>query len=303
MIYITAKINPDKDGVACIKAYEEYLLALGKKVQGVIFGKAQVEPEFVMKKLGVKIPNGPKKINPDDKFILVDASSFMGMPEFINANNTIEMIDHRDQIDDVKLKNIKIQNEPVVAAATLIAKKFIASSIKMSHVSALMLYEAICSHSSNFKSPYYTLRDKKAVEFIKKNYQIPKNFISSVFAFTQKQIFANLNRHFNQDYKVFNLNNSIFSVGQIDICSKEQIYENKEKLLKIIHSQAKKYKSKYNFIIATDFESGQGFYIADELETQKLLTKLLDIKFIDSIATSKHLALRKDTMSKIKNRI
>ena len=54
-ILVTPKINPDLDGVACAYAYVQFLNMTDKENEYVagIFGKPQIEAEFLLKKMNI----------------------------------------------------------------------------------------------------------------------------------------------------------------------------------------------------------------------------------------------------------
>lgn len=55
-ILVTAKINPDLDGVACALAYAELLNLEGKVAEGIIFGSPQSEVSYFIDQHGSVIP-------------------------------------------------------------------------------------------------------------------------------------------------------------------------------------------------------------------------------------------------------
>lgn len=178
---ITAKVNPDLDGVACTYAYSQLLAAQGKDVVGALFGTPQPEARFLIDKFHIN----DIKFNSSQsfaQFILVDASHIKGMPEIVRATDVIEAIDHR-QLDDGEqvLPNAVIQNELIGAAATLITEKYYNSSIPISVNAAILLYGAIYSNTLNFKVEMTSQRDYQAVAWLKQQTSIPNDLIYQMF--------------------------------------------------------------------------------------------------------------------------
>ena len=124
---ITAAGYPDLDGVACAIAYAEYL---GQKQPDTryiakFFNKPQIEPAFIASELDllVEVVN-EGEISKYDNFILVDMSEPKGLPELLELDKVLEVIDHRMFPDYRAFPNAKFRVEPVGAAATQVAEFF-----------------------------------------------------------------------------------------------------------------------------------------------------------------------------------
>lgn len=58
-ILVTAKVNPDIDGTACILAYADFLTRTGRSADGIIFGSLQSEAAYFVERQNVFLPTSP----------------------------------------------------------------------------------------------------------------------------------------------------------------------------------------------------------------------------------------------------
>ncbi len=204
MILVTAKVNPDLDGVACTLTYADFLNQKGEKIKGIVFGEPQSEVQYFIQKQNIEIPHYAENFNDKwDSFILVDASSMKGMPIAVKAENVIEIIDHRTSEPQKEFPNAKIQNELIGAAATLIVEKFIKGNLKPKLDHAKLLYGAIYHNTLNFTSTNTSERDIKAAEFLEKEFNLDKSLIQKMFKFATAQIEFDVEKALKDDAKEF----------------------------------------------------------------------------------------------------
>ena len=204
---ITSYKNPDLDGFACMYAYAEFLKKKKFNVNYKVFGIPRKEARFVIKKNSLDI----KEINEEyDQIILVDASdkSSKGIPEGLDANKVIEVIDHRENPQaNEDFPNAKIQIELVGACATLIAEKFFEEKKEISKESAVLLYSAIVWNTVNFKNKVTTKKDIKIANWLKTKFTLSDNYIYNLFSLKFSFFFS----LFRKDY----LLHPIFQLFQI----------------------------------------------------------------------------------------
>lgn len=171
-VLITATENPDLDGVSCAIAYQAYLAdhGTGALYEAAFEGDLQIEPAFVIRKLGLKAA----RIVADaqyESFILVDACEPLGLPAHVRNEDVIEVIDHRQFPDYAAFPNAKFRVEPVGAAATQIAEEFYfdqdSHDLLTPKLAALLLC-GIYSNTVNFKSDTTTFRDTRMRDWLSK---------------------------------------------------------------------------------------------------------------------------------------
>lgn len=169
-VLITATENPDLDGVSCAIAYQTYLAARapGANYEAAFEGNLQMEPAFVIGRLGLKAAQ-IEEGNQYDKFILVDACEDRGLPSAVRLKDVIEVVDHRQFPDYAAFPNAKFRVEPVGAAATQIAEKYYfdyESQTVLTPALAALLLCGIYSNTANFKSDTTTFRDTRMREWL-----------------------------------------------------------------------------------------------------------------------------------------
>lgn len=167
---ITAKNNPDLDGVASAIAYAYFLNSfLEKKKYFVAFWwQMQYEALYVLKMLWLQKADRhlDSVLTPDHKyFILVDYSEKEWISHHIIPENVVEVINHKKEpvYDDFPNANFRI--EYVWANATLIAEKyFFHQELDFPQKLIDLLYCAIYSNTLWYATQMTWFRDKRMKE-------------------------------------------------------------------------------------------------------------------------------------------
>ena len=297
-ILITPKINPDLDGLACAYAYAMLLNMIKKNKDAEyvcgIYGNFQPEVEFMINYFKIK----DFAHNPGDKFdsfIIVDASDIKGMPECIEPNSVVEVIDHRESHKAKELfPNSKIQIELIGAAATLIFERFRENNIEINIISGFLLYGAIHSNSLNLKSGITSKRDVLAASYLKDKFDIRNDFVFNMFKYKTGKIFINLEKNIVNDFKIIESD-----IGSIGIAQIEGV--NVLDLINInlldIKLALKKIKDNNNldyiFLTSVDIRNNKNFFIVVENETQKMLEIKMNLVFNRGVSVLDKMILRK----------
>jgi inorganic pyrophosphatase/exopolyphosphatase len=114
---------PDIDGIASAIALEEFLVQVGySHVQAMIWQAPQIEAGWVIKELGLSIPD--LTLSGNENIILVDASDPADIPSFVNPAQIKVVIDHREYHELECFPSAIRQIETVGAAATLFSEFF-----------------------------------------------------------------------------------------------------------------------------------------------------------------------------------
>lgn len=281
-ILVTAKVNPDIDGTACILAYADWLTRTGRPAEGVIFGSLQSEAKYFVERQKINIPT-----RPDDgkggweKFILVDMSSLKGSPKVVKAERVIEAIDHRSFTEPAKeFPLAKIQNELVGAAATLIVEKFIRTDLRPKEDHARLLYGAIFENSLNFLATNATDRDREAVKYLEEKFNISKDLVPEMFKFSTQKILASLESVLALDAKDFDdfarevsLRALQLTVFGIDLPVYQKQLEETTRSLEV----GKNFL--FSFLNLIDLEKGQSYLFASNRTGEEMLAKALGVAF------------------------
>lgn len=295
-ICVTAKTNPDLDGVACALGYAELLQAQGINAQGCVFGQPQAEVRYFIEKQNRKIDSFSSGMASKwNSFILVDASSMKGMPQVVKKELVEEIVDHREGNPELEFPHPKIQNELVGAAATLIVERFMHKNIKPTLSCAQLLYGAIYHNTLNFITANTTERDKKARDFLTTTYDLNFDLIEAMFAFATKEILKDISPALINDAKQFEgFNFYQLVVAEIDYKSLEK------NIIPVIHAQDSQYPgNKWSILNLVDVIKKKSFLYVTSQKGQAVCTKALGCTFSNSWAIVPAM-LRKEIMKKIK---
>jgi len=300
-ILVTTYPSPDIDGAACSFAYAEFLNKKGYDAVAGIFDAPHREAQFVLDKFNIKInrltslPEGYKNI------ILVDMSDLESLPRLIKPEHVIEIIDHRKINEAKKFINAKIQIELVGACATLIAEKFKENNLSISREAAVLLYSAVVSNTINFQGKLTTARDKNMGEWLTKQVELPANFIHEMFV-AKSNIIKPLKDVLLEDFKAFQFNNKKVGIAQLEIINTNQYIKNNlpEIIKTLIEIKEQKFLD-YIFLNSLDLEGAGNTLVAVDEDITRLLESILNIKFINHLATAGRLIMRKEITPLMQN--
>ena len=228
MIVITVGKNYiDIDGYASCLAYRELL-----KIQGIdakFVSNSVLNYGITKSLLDLPFHIDDYRINPEDKFIILDLSDKLFFPDFVLEDNIIEIIDHHPGSESYwkdKLGNDAII-EQIGAVATIIVEKYEKYNMlhKMDKSIAKLLMAAILDNTLNFTAKITKERDKiayKKLEQITQEY----NFARLYFNECQSFIETNLTTSIVNDLKIQKVNEYLPEVlGQLTIWNINKLLE------------------------------------------------------------------------------
>ncbi len=301
-ILITAKINPDLDGVACAYAYSRLLRTRGENAVGGIFGQMHVEAKYLVDRFNIQdVVYDPK--DSFHKFILVDASDMAGMPSPIRTEDVIEVIDHREEHRAHELfPNAKIQIEQVGSAATLIVEKYQSLKCSIDFSSAVLLFGAIHSNTLNFQASIATNRDREAVDWLRSQAEIPASLIEDMFAMKTQLISEHLANAIRIDAKQFAIGKKKIGIAQLEVLYLQKLADSRlSDILIELKNMKDQYRLDATMLTAVDLREGFNLFITQDGELQSAITNALDIGFVGNIAKRKGFLLRKQLVPKLKS--
>ena len=303
-ILITGYVNPDLDAVAGTIAYCEFLNKTGKNTAVGILGEPHEEARYILDRYNLPYPKTIANADYFDEVVLVDASDLIGIEGKVDPEKVIEIIDHRKIHEADKFPNAKVQIELVGSASTLIAEKFIQNNIDISKQSATLLCGAIISNTLNFKGDVSTDRDRVAFEYLNKIAQLPSDFWKELFMAKSNLTGDKLKERILGDLAWFNMGNKKVSIAQIEMIGAEKlITERVDEIVKILEDIKKEMKLDIIFQNTIELEECKNFFIASDIETQKLLEDILDVKFDGNIAIRPNLIMRKQIVPLLKDEL
>ena len=303
-LLITSYVNPDIDGVAGVVAYSEFLQKSGIDNSIGVMGNIHDEAKYVLDRFNFEYPLIILNSKDFDEVVLVDTSDLNGVEGNIELEKVIEIIDHRTIHEAEKFSNAKVQIELVGSASTLVAEKFIQNNVDISKESAILLCGAIISNTLNFKGGVTTNRDKDAFEYLNKIAQLPSSFSKELFGAKSDLSGDKLKERILGDLAWFNMGNKKVSIAQIEMVGAEKlIKERLNEIIEILDNIKKDMELDVIFLNTIELEECKNFFITNNIETQKLLEKILSIKFNGSVAEKNNLIMRKQIVPLLKEEL
>lgn len=303
-ILITSYVNPDLDGVAGAIAYGEFLRKIGKNAVVGIIGEPHDEAKYILNRFGLEYP--PMILNADnfDEVILVDASDLNGFEGKISAEKVIEIIDHRKVHEADKFPKAKAQIEFVGAATTLVVEKFMHNHVDISKESAILTCGAIISNILNFKGSVTTDRDRVAAEWLNKVVKLPDDFWKDLFIAKSDLSGDKLIERIEGDFAWFIVGDKKVGIAQIEmIGAKKLVNERGSEITQALEKIKREMNLDFIFQNTIELEDAKNFFIAQDFDTQKILEKVLNVRFTDIVAERSSLIMRKQIVPLLKEEL
>lgn len=299
MKILTSYINPDMDGISCMYAYKEYLEKCGEHAEYYYEGMLKKEVQIVIETFNIKL-NKTNEISKDDKFILLDTNYLNELPNVINENNIIEIIDHHKKEKWIDEKNIKTQIEPIGAAATIVAERFKNNNIDISRESAILLYYGIISNTMNLKIKMTDQRDIEIAKWLKQ--QVPE-----INDETTKQIFikkSEIGHTLREEMEVEMKDQFMtisWSMGQLEVANVEEFLKKYETdIRKILQTVSKENNVEYISVNCMDIINGYSIVVAGNEKTANIISNKVGLKFENLKAKTNELISRKEIVKIIR---
>ena|SRR3989344_6481962 len=286
----------DIDALACAIAYKELLEKERKNTIVLLPGVFNKSITNEVKKWDLDYETDYEPAE-TDKFVVVDLSEPDYISPLVNQDRIIELYDHHFGHEDYWKKrlgkNAKI--EKVGACTTLIWEEFEKrlSPLKISTLSANLIYTAIISNTLNFKASVTTQRDKKAFEKIKQFTKLPENWIEKYFEDQEIEIFKNPQEAIINDTK---------KVGQELVIGQLELWDSRRFLtthLKDVEKALNSFGNEKWFLTTPSISEGINYIYTKHDEVKKLLGKIIGAKFKGDIGTTERLWLRKEILKKL----
>jgi manganese-dependent inorganic pyrophosphatase len=303
-ILITGYVNPDTDAVAGMIAYCEFLQKNGKNAVTGILGEPHDEAKYILDNYKIPYPQTIPNSDGFDQIVLVDTSNLISIEGKISPEKVIEIIDHRRIHEADKFPNAKVQIELVGSASTLIAEKFIKNNTNITKESAILLCGAIISNTLNFKAGVTTDRDKIAFEYLNKIAELPSNFSKELFEAKSDLSGEKLKERILGDLVWFIIGNKKVSIAQLELIGAGKlIKERVNEIVEILEDIKTEMKLDLIFQNTIDLEECKNFFITNDIEAQKLLEKIFNIKFSGFVAERPNLIMRKQIVPLLKEEL
>lgn len=187
------------------------------------------------------------------KVILVDHNERGQSVHGLEDAEILEIIDHH-RIADVQTGNpIYFRNEPVGSTSTIVSSIFFENGIIPSKKIAGILCAAIISDTLLFRSPTCTQVDKIMANRLSNIAGIDiDNFAKEMFKAGTSLSGRTPSQIFNQDFKVFNIDNIKIGVSQINTMDIEGFQSLKDDILNLMEDYAKENNFRILVFMLTD---------------------------------------------------
>lgn len=286
----------DIDAYACSIAYAELLRLQGE--DAIAYSSAALN-ESISKTIRSWDVTFSTNYTPssNDTFIIVDVSDPDYLDKAVNIDRIEEVIDHhvgfeqfwRDRIGD------KTDIEFIGAACTQIYEKWLSADLveSMSETSARLLISGILDNTLNFKATVTTERDKAAYNALLKVAHLPKDWTAQYFSECQESIFDNIEYALANDTKMMkfsNIDTDAIAFGQLVIWSGERATSEYRALIETSMAA----KSTNWFVNIVSIGEGRSYLLCSNEIVQEWAEKVLDLHFVNNIAKSNRLWLRKE---------
>ena len=215
-IYVTGHKSPDSDTVCSAVAYAALLQKLGYDAHPAVLGSVNNETLFILEKAGVEVPallEDASGLN----MVLVDHSEYIQSAEGMKDANVITIIDHHGDGNVNTANRLIYDARPIGSTAAIIWMRYRNYGVEIDKSTAELLFGAILSDTSNFKSTTTTFADREAVKFLGEIAEI-----SDTDAYYQELYKASLSyaRKTDEeilfsDYKEYESGGKKFSIGVV----------------------------------------------------------------------------------------
>ena len=210
---VCSYINPDLDGVACSIALE----ALDRpEWTACVLGTVDAETSLVLQELGFAVPPPVESWSAVERIWLVDTHHPNQLPSDLPEARVARITDHHPGGDPARYTNAEIQNEPVGAAATLVAERFRALNMTIPPDLALLLQCAIVSNTLNFAASATSARDRTTFEDLKSIKPAEPTLFSKMQRARRAALTGDTGTVLRRDTKTFHTAHGPVVVGQIE---------------------------------------------------------------------------------------
>lgn len=298
MIIVTSGLSYlDIDAYAGVIAYAELLKKQGK--QAIAVSTAPLNESV---SVSVRSWNAPIKTtftpSEDDKFALVDVSDPTYFDKIVNLANVSEVIDHHPGFESYWQQRIRddAHIEFIGAACTIVYELWKSADLLelMSIVSARLLICGVLDNTLNFGAKITTQRDIDAYNALRAIADLPDDWAAQYFTECQEAILHDAVAAIQNDTKTvtFKSFGRPICFGQLGVWDGKQVLaKHIDTLRKALTAQRPEW-----FMNLISVGERKSYFVADNINVQKCLTKLLDVQFNGSVATADRLWLRKEVI-------
>ena len=172
--------------------------------------------------------------------ILVDHNEKSQAVEGIEEADILEIIDHHRLGSLETIGPVYFRNQPVGCTATIVYQMYLENGVEVDRTTASLLCSAIISDTLLFRSPTCTMVDRATAEALAHIAGIDmEQHAKDMFNAGSNLRGKSVEEICFQDFKVFNVSEVMFGVGQITSMNQEELDEVKERLIPYLEEARK----------------------------------------------------------------
>jgi len=169
-----------------------------------------------------------------------------------------------------------------------------------SPLSAALLLGGIISNTQNFQAEVTTERDHTMADWLRSQLELPADFVTHLFAGKSDLAGDKLHERFMGESALFAIGGKRVMISQIEMIGAEELVASrKEELLRELHEQTKLKRADRYFLSLLDVH-GYNLFVTDDTASQRLVERVLDVKFTGPVARRKGVIMRKEIVPKLK---
>jgi len=257
-IYIKGHISPDLDSVASAYTYAEYLKKLNRYPNAEIIpirvGEANNETVFIFKKFNIDLPKHIEdyKVEPTDKFILVDHNEESQRHETIKPEQILEIVDHH-KLNAIFTAPVRIDIKPVGCTNTIVEELFYIYRLTPSIETKALMLSAILSDTVGLKSSTTTGYDSEVAHRLARDLNISIDELTfEIFKAKSDMTGLSIEDISRKDYKIFEFGKNKVFINQVETVEPEVLLARKEEFVKEIENIKNKEQVEQAYIVITD---------------------------------------------------
>lgn len=233
----------------------------------------------------------------NDEFVLIDVSKEEFFDPIVQNGTIVEVIDHHPGQEKYWAERIgdKADIEFIGASCTQIFERWETQGKleEMKPEIARLLAAGILDNTLNFNAGVTTDRDRHAYATLEKIGGLPADFPAQYFTECQESIDRDFETALRNDTKIMNEAPKLpLVLGQITVWDGRTYARDKFSIIeKVLVAQGEDWAM--NLISIND---GKSYFISASEKGQAKLKELLDIEFIDGVAETDRLWLRKELL-------
>lgn len=290
--YVFGYVDPDTDGVMSAIGYARFRRKRDDtRFVPVVFGDTDGETDYVFERTDLDRPRRITELPDGAAVALVDTHHPEQLPDAVDPADVVEIVDHHPGGPQDAFPNATVQNEPVGAAATLVAERFHDAGIRPDPEVATGLAVAVVSNTLNFAAPSACDRDRVMYEWLNRYGGVDDGFVDEMFERRHDLAGTPTVDALESDFKRIHLGDIQIGVSQLEIVDLTGFLERSDirESLTTLREELALDHVVFNGVDVRDHESA--LVVDDELE--RLYAEAVGVTFENGIARVDDVVLRK----------